>query len=166
MAVAALAIGFAGMSACSHDGQSPAPRSAGNTLPATACESISPKRDDLAGLLNAPITQATPVPGDIQSCAYLTEGFPSITISVRPGVGKSTLDAWEHGKMPFEATPIAGVGEAALWQPALRELIARQGDLLCDVQVRAGANDVALGPEALSAAAGALCNKIFAVPRR
>ena len=170
MGVAALAICITGVSACSHGdrpyGDQPSAATRGSGLPAPVCDSNSPKRDELTGLLNAPITQAVPVPGDLHSCAYLTEGFPSITVSVRPGLGKSTLDAWEHGKMPFEAAPLAGVGEAALWQPGLRELIARRGDLLCDIQVRAGGNDLALDPKALSAAAGALCNKIFAAPHR
>ena len=167
LAALALSTSLSGLMACSR-GSPPAPLSpsgsAGHAT-ADACQRVKLRLDDLAGILNEPVTLASPVPGDGQSCAYLTAGFPAITISLRPGVGKSALDAWMHGKMPFEARPIAGVGEAALWQAGLHELIARREDLLCDVQVRAGTNDLALTPDALSRAAGDLCNKIFGVPQ-
>jgi hypothetical protein len=162
-AVVTILMALLGLEACSGGGRAAAPAVVGGAGRALdACERIVLKRGDLAGILNAPITQSRAVPGDVQSCAYLTEGFPAITISVRPGLGISTLDAWEHGKMPFEVSPIAGVGDGALWQAALHELIARKGDLLCNIQVRAGANDLSLAPDALSAAAGGLCNRIFA----
>ncbi len=166
-AIVALSISLSGLSACSREAPSaPAtlPVSRGHASP-DACERVRLKLGDLAGILKAAVTQARPIPGDLQSCEYLTEGFPAITISLRPGGGKSTLDAWAHGKMPFEAQPVSGVGEAALWQPELHELIARRADLLCDVQVRAGANDLALGADTLAAAAGRLCNQIFDRPR-
>lgn len=166
MAVMALSTSLSGLFACSREHPSAAatPRVSSGRASAASCDRVGLKLGDLAGILSAPITQARPVPGDVQSCAYLTEGFPSITISLRPGVGKSTLEAWLHGKMPFDARAVAGVGDTALWQAGLHELIARRDDFLCDVQVRAGTNDLAVGPDALAAAAGELCIKIFALP--
>lgn len=64
--------------------------------------------------------------------------------------------------MPLTASPLAGVGDAAVWQASLHEVIAQQHNLLCDIQVRGGAGDIALANEALPKALGALCNRIFA----
>ncbi len=118
--------------------------------------------EDFAGILRAPITLAEAVPGDAQSCEFKTAGFPAITVSLRPGLGRTTVEAWASGKMPLPSSPLAGVGEAAVWQEALHEVIAQKNALLCDIQVRAGGGDLAIASSALPAALGALCNRIFA----
>ncbi|MEP6549130.1 MAG: hypothetical protein ABJD53_16855 [Gammaproteobacteria bacterium] len=126
-----------------------------------ACEYVL-KIEDVAGLLNAPITATRRVSGDAQSCEFLTAGFPAITVSVRPGLGQSTVEAWTSGKMPLKVSPLTGIGDAAVWQESLHELIAEKNGLLCDIQVRGSADDLALGTQTLPDALGALCNKIFA----
>ena len=117
---------------------------------------------DVGGILTDPVTRVQPISGDSQSCEFSGGGFPSITISVRPGVGQSIVDAWLAGRMPLKATPLAGVGDAAAWQSSLQEVIAQKHNVLCDIEVRGGAADIAVSPAALPAALGALCNRIFA----
>lgn len=133
---------------------------AGQSRSDAACERVL-KIDDVAGLLKAPITATMPVSGDLQSCEFLTAGFPAITVSVRPGLGQSTLEAWTDGKMPLKATALTGIGDAAVWQETLHELISQKNGLLCDIQVRGSADDIALQLQTLPDALGALCNKIF-----
>jgi hypothetical protein len=130
--------------------------------PISPCETLVLKAADLGGLLQAPITHATAVAGDGQSCAFLTTGFSAITVSVRPGLGKSSLDAWSTGKMPLPVRPLTGVGDAAVWQDTLHEVIAQKNDVLCDIQVRGGNDDMAVAAPALPDKLGALCNRIFA----
>ena len=79
--------------------------------PISACESLVLKAADLSGFLQAPITHATALAGDGQSCAFLTTGFSAITVSVRPGLGKASLEAWSTGKMPLPARPLDNVGD-------------------------------------------------------
>jgi hypothetical protein len=126
------------------------------------CETLVLKAADLGGLLQAPITHATALAGDGQSCAFLTTGFSAITVSVRPGLGKASLDAWSTGKMPLPVRPLNGVGDAAMWQDTLHEVIAQKNDVLCDIQVRGGSDDIAVAAGALAEKLGALCNRIFA----
>jgi hypothetical protein len=140
--------------------------SGGSAQPGSAsdapCESRAVKADDVAGILVAPITASRPVSGDDQSCEFLTAGFATITVSVRPGVGKTTLDSWLTGKMPLKVSPLEGVGDAAVWQETLHELVAQKNGMLCDIQVRGGAEDIAVAFQTLPQVVGALCNKIFA----
>jgi len=138
------------------------PASASPAAPASACQTLVLKAADLGGLLQAPITHATDLAGDGQSCAFLTTGFSAITVSVRPGLGRASLDAWSAGKMSLAVTPLPGVGDAAVWQDALHEIIARKSDLLCDIQLRGASDDIAVAADALPSALGALCNRIFA----
>ena len=130
--------------------------------PTSPCETLVLKAADLGGLLQAPITRATELAGDGQSCAFLTTGFSAITVSVRPGLGKASLEAWSTGKMPLPVRPLGQVGDAAVWQDTLHEVIAQQNDLLCDIQIRGGSDDIAVAAEALPGKLGALCNRIFA----
>ena len=130
--------------------------------PISPCETLVLKATDLGGLLHAPITHATELAGDGQSCAFLTTGFSAITVSVRPGLGKASLDAWSTGKMPLPVRPLPGVGDAAVWQDTLHEVIAQKNDLLCDIQVRGGNDDIAMAAPELPQKLGALCNRIFA----
>jgi hypothetical protein len=165
---ACLFIVLAGCSGASGPATSPSPlstggaTSSGDGTPSTACGRQSVRDADLAGILVAPITSTKPVSGDSQSCEYSTSSFPAIVISVRPGIGKSTVESWIAGRMPLKAAPLTGVGDAAAWQDSLHEVIAQKHDILCDVQVRGGASDIALAAGALPGALGALCNRIFA----
>jgi hypothetical protein len=151
--------------------KSPAPgksetlaRGAGGTMAAatSVCDRHILKPEDVVGILSAAITETKPLPGDAQSCEFTTAAFPAIIVSVRPGVGRTTVDAWATGKMPLQTSPLAGVGDAAVWQETLHEVIAQKDALLCDIEVRGGGVDLALHAQALPQAVGALCNKIFA----
>ncbi|HEX3912104.1 MAG TPA: hypothetical protein VHW71_01245 [Steroidobacteraceae bacterium] len=130
--------------------------------PASPCETLVLKTADVSGLLHAPITHAAALAGDGQSCAFLTAGFAGLTVSVRPGLGRASLDAWSAGRMPLAVRPQPGVGDAAVWQDTLHEMIAQKNDLLCDIQVRGGGEDIAIAVDALPQALGVLCNRIFA----
>jgi hypothetical protein len=152
------------LASCSRTSQ-PLPAAALASTPAAAplaCSGLPVQIADLAGILNDPVTRAKPISGDSQSCEFSGGGFPSITISVRPGVGQGIVAAWLAGKMPLKAAPLAGVGDAAAWQSSLQEVIAQKHNLLCNIEVRGGAGDIAVAPTELPAALGALCNRIFA----
>jgi hypothetical protein len=123
-----------------------------------ACDRHILTAADVTGILNAPITETKAIPGDPQSCKFATAGFTSITVTVRPGAGNTTVDTWLAGRMPLTAVPLAGVGERAAWVTDLTEVVATKANLLCDIQVQVGGGSK---PE-LQAAAGALCNKVFA----
>ena len=124
-------------------------------MPAIATSSTAA---NVTGILNAPITETKTLPGDPQSCKFGTAGFTSITVTVRPGAGNTTVDTWLAGRMPLTAVPLAGVGERAAWVTDLTEVVATKANLLCDIQVQAGGGS----KPGLQAAAGALCNKVFA----
>jgi hypothetical protein len=64
--------------------------------------------------------------------------------------------------MSLAVTPLPDVGDAAVWQDTLHEIIARKNDLLCDIQLRGVSDDIAVAADALPSALGALCNRIFA----
>ena len=135
----------------------------GTSVVATSvCDRHILKVEDVAGILSAPVTGTQPLPGDAQSCEFVTGTFPAIIVSVRPGLGHSTLDAWRTGKMPLETGPLPGVGDDAVWLDTLHEVISEKNAVLCDIQVRGGGSDLALNSRALPGAVGALCNKIFA----
>jgi hypothetical protein len=77
---------------------------------------------------------------------------------VRPGLGNLTVSGWEKGQMNLPVTPFAGVGDRAVWQDALNEVIATKDDVLCDILV--------MGPPGTAAAGaqkrlGDVCNTIF-----
>jgi hypothetical protein len=131
-------------------------------IASSVCDRHILNPEDVAGILSAPITGARPLPGDVQSCEFTTATFPAIIVSVRPGLGRTTVDAWATGKMPLESSPLTGVGDAAVWQETLHEVIAQKNAILCDIQVRGGGSDLALNAKGLPTAVGALCNKIFA----
>jgi len=151
--------------------KSPAPakaetvaRGAGGTqaVAMSVCDRHILTVEDVGGILSVPITGTRPLPGDAQSCEFTTASFPAIIVSVRPGLGRTTVDAWATGKMPLDSGPLIGVGDAAVWQETLHEAIAQKNAILCDIQVRGGGGDLALSGNALPRAVGALCNKIFA----
>ena len=132
------------------------------SAPPTVCARELLPKDELSALLKAPISGQKPIAGDPQSCEYTTAGFSGITISIRPGLGGTTVDAWATGKMPLQVRPVPNVGDRAVWQDTLQELIAQQHNLLCDIQVRGGAQEIGMAADALPTATGKLCNRIFA----
>jgi hypothetical protein len=117
---------------------------------------------DLAGILAAPLVDRKALAGDAQTCQFLTGGFPAITVSIRPNVGHATIEAWNSGRMPFPVAPLPGIGDQAVWQDTLHEVIAQKHDLLCDIEIRGGDGDIAAAVDVLPGVLGALCNKLFA----
>ena len=116
---------------------------------------------ELSGILAAPLIERSPIAGDEQTCQFLTAGFPAITVSVRPGLGDATVEAWGSGRMPFQATWLPGIGDQAVWQDTLHEVIAQKNNLLCDIEVRGSDGEIAVPLEGLPVLLGALCNKLF-----
>jgi hypothetical protein len=147
-----------GLAACSKT-ESPSNSSVhGRAAP---CDQRMLRVDELAGILTAPLVDRRSVAGDAQACQFLTAGFSAITVSVRPNVGQVTIDAWNSGRMPFPAAPLPGIGDQAVWQDTLHEVIAQKNNLLCDIEVRGGDSDIAATIEVLPGVLGALCNKVF-----
>ncbi len=156
-------------SACSKGGTPAAAQSAGSTPAAaaanlgSACKRKLPTVDDVTGVLHAPSTAAE-VPGDNGStCSFTTASYASLTVTIRPGMGKTSLAIWKSGKMPVGGVDEQGVGDEAVWVEKLHEVVARKNDLLCDIQVSGldrNAPGTAIADQRRGA--GALCNKIFA----
>lgn len=145
------------VAACTKAGAHAAAASTGN-----ACDRKLLTPADAGGILSEPISGTRPVPGDPQSCELTTAGSSGITVSLRPGLGRTTVETWTAGRMPVPATPLAGVGDEAAWADALTEVIAEKNDLLCDVQVSGLAPSLRKGPApGPEKAIGALCNTIF-----
>ena len=165
MAVVVLAFG----AACAKDGPSAAAQSGGSRAAATtpslgsACKRKLLTTEDVTGILRAPSTAAE-VPGDNGStCSFTTSGYASVTVTIRPGMGKASLAIWKSGKMPVSGVAEQGVGDEAVWVEQLHEVVARKNDLLCDISA-SGLNRNAPGTAIADQrrGVGALCNKIFA----
>jgi hypothetical protein len=127
----------------------------------SACDRGLLTASQVAAALGDPIDGSSPIPGDPESCAFAASGGTTITVTVRRGLGRVTVDSWRRGRMPAPAQSMAGVGDEAVWVGVLREVIAERHDLLCDIQAtgplrNAGA---AAGPE--RDRLGALCRRIF-----
>jgi hypothetical protein len=160
------------LAACSHgtgDAQvSTAAKSA--AVQGNACDRHLLSVADVNGILDAPVTGSKPLPGDAQSCLFITamedQGGSHLSVGLRPGLGIATLATFTSGHMNDYATwkPLAGVGDEAVWLPDLHEIQARKGDLLCGVGVLVGMSKTLhdAGEAAQQKALGALCNKIFA----
>ena len=99
-----------------------------------------------------------PLPGDPQSCVFDGANVTSITISVRPGLGDVSVGEWISGKVPVPGETVNGIGDKAVWQDTLRELIATKHNVLCDIQAT-GANGSSADVQKKFAA---LCGKIWA----
>lgn len=98
---------------------------------------------DFAGMTRTPITLTEPLPGDPATCKFLTNADPSskeeIHISLRPGLGRTTLATFTSGRMDefVKWEPQSGVGDAAIWKPELKQVSAQQGDVLCEAGLSA-----------------------------
>ncbi len=126
-----------------------------------ACDRKLLTTADVGGILAAPIIGTKPIPGDPQSCKFDTGASASITVMLRPGLGKTTVDTWKSGRMPVAAAPLAGVGDEAAWVDPLHEVIAEKNNLLCDIQVVGTGGDFSGSVADQQQKIGALCNKIF-----
>jgi hypothetical protein len=129
-----------------------------STAAGNACDRKLVTSADAAEILGEPAPSEKTLPGDAQSCVFTTAGFTTLTISMRPGLGRVTVDTWAEGKMPMPVTNVSGVGERAVWQSTLKEINAEKNNLLCDIGVVGSGHSPGATPEKL----GALCNKIFA----
>jgi hypothetical protein len=127
----------------------------------SACERKLLTAADAATVIAGPITGTRPLAGDRGACEFTTAGYASVIVSLRPN-GKATLAVWKSGRMPVSGTPLAGVGDDAVWVGSLDEVVAERNDLLCDIQVNGFAavlHDRSAAAE--QKAVGALCNRIF-----
>jgi hypothetical protein len=152
------------LAACSKPAASSETHAASSSVspkPGSACDRKVLTPDDVAGILSAPIIGSKNIPGDPQTCVFESASFPSITVSVRPGVGKATVDTWAAGNMPISASPLTGIGESAEWADELHELIAQQHNVLCDIQVSGIAKDLVSSTNALQRKLSSLCKIIF-----
>jgi hypothetical protein len=123
----------------------------------TACDRKLITTADVAPLFSEPISGEKTIPGDAQSCEFDTVNFSSVQIAVRPGVGDQTVAVVKSGKTNQTVTPLAGVGDTAVWDPELKEVDATKGNLLCVIGVEGPASKGVTSDKV-----GALCNKIFA----
>jgi hypothetical protein len=130
------------------------------TLSKSACDLHLVNAQDVSGLLDGPIVDTKNIPGDAQSCKMSTAGFSSVTISVRPGHGIAAIKTYTSGKMDEyeKSEPLPGVGDEAVRSHGLNRVMARKGDLLCEITgpgLSRPAGDPMIGK------LGNLCNKIF-----
>jgi len=133
-------------------------KAAASTPAGNACDRKLVTSADAAEILGEPVASEKVLPGDAQSCVFTTADFTTLTISLRPGLGRVTVEAWAAGKMPVPVTNVSSVGERAVWQSTLKEINAEKNNLLCDIGVVGPGHSAGATPEKL----GALCNKIFA----
>jgi hypothetical protein len=131
---------------------------AASTPSGNACDRKLVTMADAVEILGVPVTSEETLPGDAQSCVFTTKDFTTLTIALRPGLGRVTVDTWATGKMPMPVTTVSGVGERAVWQSTLKEINAEKNNLLCDIGVVGPGHSAGATPEKL----GAICNKIFA----
>lgn len=113
---------------------------------------------DVAGIITSPVVTTEPLEGDPQGCVFSSASQAHITVMVRPGLGNVTISGWEKGQMNAPAAPMHGVGDRAVWQATLNEVIATKNDVLCDVSI--------VGPPGTAEPSaqkrlGDLCNVIF-----
>lgn len=136
---------------------------AGPAPAASACDRRLVSSRDAAAILGAPIVVTRDLQGDPQSCTFKTADHHSLTVSMRPALGKATVDTWAAGKMDTTATPLAGVGDRAVWVEDLGEVDAQKDDLLC-VASAPGLRRALADPHAAASSRklGALCNQVFA----
>lgn len=147
--------------ACSRTATESQKSAAGKTTDAVlvhgnACDRKLLGKDDVAGLLSEPIESVETLQGDGQSCVFTSKNFSTVTVAVRPGLGDVTVSTLASGQGNQTVTPLAGVGERAVWNGVLKEVNATKGNVLCDISVVGPAS----GP-ATAEKVGALCDKIF-----
>jgi len=138
-------------SACAASGRAHGP--SGNP-----CDRGLVGQADVAGIMTSPVAKMEALDGDPQSCVFSNALHDRLTVMVRPGLGDLTVSSWETGQMNGSATPMPGVGDRAVWQDTLNEVIATKNDVLCDISITGSPGTAA--PQAKKRL-GDLCNTIF-----
>ena len=155
LVLAALATLVAGCSRADH-----APRVA---FSENLCGQRALSAGDVTGILRAPITGVEREPADAETCVFRTATHARIEVAVRPSGGTTTVQRWIDGEMPLEAVPLRGVGDRAVWQRDLHEVIAERNDVLCDATAIGEASDFVDASESrFQSRLGALCAKVLA----
>jgi hypothetical protein len=126
----------------------------------SACDLKLVTSEDVAELLKEPVVNTKSIPGDSQSCELSSAGYTGVTISLRPGHGLATLSSYSAGKINDydKSEPLTGVGDEAVRSLDLNRIIARKGDLLCEITgpgLSRPAGDPSIG------SLSKICNKIF-----
>lgn len=159
-----LVVTFIALVGCSKT----APENASAGTPAAAVPAVTKSvcdlnlvtTKDVVGLLSEPVVSTKNIPGDPQSCKMETAGFSSVTFTLRPGHGISAVQTYTSGKMDAyeKSEPLAGVGDQAVRSLGVNRVIARKGDLLCEI-TGPGLSPPAGDP--MTGKLGNLCNKIL-----
>ena len=113
---------------------------------------------DVAVIMTSAVVKTEALEGDPQTCIFSSASRAHITVMVRPGLGNITVCGWEKGQMNAPAVPMPGVGDRAVWQDTLNEVIATENDVPCDIGVMGPAGTAAPGAQERL---GDLCNAIF-----
>lgn len=142
----------------------PTSDTASGGMPGSPCDVIAAA--DVAGIIIAPVTRAS-ADSAPDLCIYEAKSHAKVTIS--EGQGDTAKGAWMLATTYNGAkTPLAGVGDEALYGPEGATLIARKGNRSCRVDVLGYDNSDAMDEitkdrdDALAKKLGALCNKLFA----
>jgi len=161
---------FVAVGSCSKAGANTGPGKTGTAATGqSACDRKLLTADDVGGILSDPVVGTKDLKGDPQTCYFLTKtsesaGGPELMITLRPGLGRATIETYTSGRMKEYATstPLPGVGDGAVWLPDLHEVDAQKNDVLCIVQPHGLRKELARGPvEVLQKRLGGLCTTIF-----
>lgn len=142
--------------ACGSSSRAPAKRAASRAV-GNPCERKLVSKTDLTGITTSPVVKVEALDGDPQSCVFST-AVGTVTVTVRPGLGNVSVSGWEKGQMNVPAAPLPGVGDRAVWQDTMNEVIATKNDVLCDISVMGPPGTAADGAKKRL---GDLCNTIF-----
>lgn len=169
VACAICALAACSQGASTSSSATPAAKAVSAAIQGNVCDRKLLTLADVGGILDQPVTGTKPLPGDAQTCYFITaqdaQGGGKIQVTLRDGHGKATIDSFTSGKMNdfAKSTPLAGVGDEAVWLPDLHEVDARKGDVLCVVGVPMlmGKALRDAGEAAQQQRLGTLCNKVF-----
>lgn len=130
----------------------------GKAPPPTVCERKIVTVEDVSDLFSGPVTMK-PLEGDPQSCVFDgPNAYTHVRVTVRPGLGDVTVNSWINGTVPVPGTSVSGIGDRAVWQDTLRELIATKHNVLCDIGVEGASGSTADVQKKFAA----LCGRIWA----
>lgn len=171
LSACALACTLCVVGACAKTAPNAAANAAASAKSGTVCERKLLTPADVAGVLSAPVIGTKPLQGDPQTCYFVTGkkdyGSGELRVTLRPGLGVATIATFTSGKMDAYVTwsPLAGVGDGAVWKPDLHEVSAQKDNVLCEVAPSPMSMSDAFfhaGEAAQKQRLGALCNKVFA----
>jgi hypothetical protein len=124
---------------------------------ANVCDGKIITPEDLVSVLPG-ASNGKALDGDPQTCEYEAPDAGRVSITVRPGLGDVTVGSWVSSKVAVASVGVNGIGDRAIWQRTLRELVATKHNVLCDISAEA-----IKGSDAdLQAKFGQLCAKIWA----